>query len=359
MKTALCEKLGIDHPVVLAPMAGVTNATLVSAVANAGGLGSHGCAATQPDQLTVEIDKIRQATNRPFNLNFFVHAPPGDNAEREERLRGLLQPLFDELGLGDVPAASDDLLPFGPAHLEALLDDPPPIVSFHFGLPAPELLTPLKEKGCTILSTATTVAEAQWLEAHGADVVIAQGSEAGGHQGLFLDDPHGRNDLDTAIGTMALVPQVVDAVSVPVIAAGGIADGRGLAAALCLGAQAAQIGTAFLLKAETNLDPAYRTALSAATGEGTRITRSFSGRPARAIRNRYLETMLPAEGELPDFPVPLLLNAALRAKDAAAGRTDLSSFWAGQAVALAQPETAASFVEDIVEEAQTILKALA
>jgi len=351
IKTPLCARLGIDHPVVLAPMAGITNPSLVAAVANAGGLGSHGCAATPVDKLAGAVTAIRQATNRPFNMNFFVHTPPEENAEKEQRLRDLLQPFFDEFDLGEVPAPANAIPPFGPEHLDVLMADPPPIVSFHFGLPDRALFQPLKDKGCTIISSATTVAEAEWLEAHGADIIVAQGAEAGGHRGTFLTTDY----ADAMVGTMALLPEVVDAVSVPVIAAGGIADGRGVAAALALGAQAAQIGTAFLLKDESSTNPAYRQALSGATGDRTRATKAFSGRPARAVINRYVEALAAAEHDLPDFPLTYAMNAALRQVSADQGSTDYSSFWAGQAVAMARPDAAGAFVESLMAETAAVL----
>jgi len=354
LKTDLCIRLGIDHPVVLAPMAGSTNATLVAAVGNAGGLGSHGCAAVPPDRLGAETAAIRAATNRPFNLNFFVHRTPVADPGREKALQARLQPFFDELDLGPVPSAAAPFPPFGTTHLEALLADPPPIVSFHFGLPGADTLAPLKAKGCLNVSSATTVAQARWLEEHGADVIVAQGAEAGGHRGTFLNDDY----ASAMIGTLALVPQIVDAVDMPVVAAGGIADGRGLAAALALGAQAVQMGTAFLQTDESPIDSSYRTALSDAEGERTQVTKVFSGRPARGIRNRYLEQMADVEHDLPDFPLPYGMNGALRKAATERGIADFPSFWAGQAVALARPEAAAALVERIVDEAQAVIAGL-
>lgn len=354
LNTDLCRRLGIDHPVVLAPMAGSTNAALVAAVGNAGGLGSHGCAAFPPDRLGAETAAIRAATNRPFNLNFFVHSAPTADPDREQTMQTRLQPFFDELDLGPVPAAFAPFVPFADDHLEALLADPPPIVSFHFGLPGADMLDPLKAKGCLIVSSATTVAEARWLEAHGVDVIIAQGAEAGGHRGTFLTEDYG----SAMIGTLALVPQVVDAVDVPVIAAGGIADGRGLAAALALGAQAVQMGTAFLQTDESPVDPTYRSALAAAEGAQTQVTKVFSGRPARGIRNRYMEAMADVEHELPEFPLPYGMNAALRKAASERGMADIPSYWAGQAVALAKPEAAATLIERIVQEAEAVISGL-
>ncbi len=354
-QTEFCRRLGLEAPIFLAPMASVTTPAMVAAVSGAGGLGGHGCAAFAADALQAEITALRTLTDRPVNLNFFVHAPPVADPRREAALRDRLQPLFDEFGLGDVPAARDVLPPFDRAQLETLMADPPAVVSFHFGLPADALWKPLQDKGVVILSSATTVAEARWLADRGVDAVIAQGAEAGGHRGTFLS-----KDWDAAmIGTMALVPQVVDAVNVPVIAAGGIADGRGIAAALALGAQAAQMGTAFLATAEAATDTTYRQALADARGEDTAVTRTFSGRPARAIRNRYVETIGAIEREMPDFPLPYFMNGALRAAGAKQGMADLPAFWSGQAATLIREGAAADLVAALVAETEAATASLA
>ena len=352
-KSEFCQRLGLDAPIVQAPMASSTTPELVAAVSNAGGLGSHGCASFAPDRLGEEIAAIRARTNRGFNLNFFTHrAPVGDTA-KEEAMRALLAPYHAALGLGDVPGARDTMAPFGRDQLDVLLADPPQVVSFHFGLPAPALVRPLQERGTVVLSSATTVAEARWLAERGVDAIIAQGGEAGGHRGTFLTEDYGA----ALVGTIALVPQVVDAVDVPVIAAGGIADGRGLAAALVLGAEAAQLGTAFLTTDEAGTNALYRDALAGASGEGTVVTKTFSGRPARGLRNRYVEEMSPHEDTLPDFPLAYSMNAALRAEAAARGDAGLVAHWSGQAVALNRRLSAAELVTRIMAEARALLPA--
>jgi nitronate monooxygenase len=240
-RTDFLELLGIAHPVVQAPMSGFTPPALVTAVCNAGGLGSIGCVGQPPDLVREQVATVRQATNRPFNLNFFVHRRPQTSPEATARVRAKLAPYFDEFGLGPVPEPREPFSTFDAEQLDLVLELRPRVVSFHFGLPEASAVRRIKEAGCIILSSATTVAEARSLEANGADVIIAQGFEAGGHRGSFSDSPGAG-----MIGTMALVPQIVDAVRVPVLAAGGIADGRGIAAAFALGASGAQIGTAFL-----------------------------------------------------------------------------------------------------------------
>ena len=349
-KSEFCERLGLEIPIVQAPMASSTTPALVAAVSNAGGLGSHGCASLAPETLTEEMAAIRARTNRGFNLNFFTHQVPVVDAAKESAMAALLAPYHEELGLGDVPAARDTMIPFDRERLDILLADPPQVVSFHFGLPAPELVRPLQERGTVVVSSATTVAEARWLEARGVDA-IAQGAEAGGHRGTFLTEDYGA----ALIGTMALVPQVVDAVDVPVIAAGGIADGRGLAAALVLGAVAAQMGTAFLTTDEAGTNALYRDTLARASGEATVVTKTFSGRPARGLRNRYVEEMSPHEDALPDFPLAYSINASLRAEAAARGSADMVAHWSGQAVALNRRLPAAELVERVMAEARALL----
>jgi len=231
-RTDFLELLGITHPVIQAPMAGFAPPALAAAVCNAGGLGSIGCAGIPPATVRDQITALRQATNRPYNLNFFVHSHPRLDPEAAARMRTRLAPYFDEFGLGPVPEPTEPFPPFDEERLELVLELRPQVVSFHFGLPDATAVRRVKEAGCIILSSATTVAEARSLEANGADVIIAQGFDAGGHRGSFSGSPGAG-----LVGTMALVPQIVDAVRLPVIAAGGIADGRGLAAAFALGAK--------------------------------------------------------------------------------------------------------------------------
>ncbi|RZN30169.1 nitronate monooxygenase, partial [Bradyrhizobium sp. Leo121] len=274
----LLELFGIEHPIVLAPMAGFATVELASIVADAGGLGSIGCATMDPQRAADAITQMRRLTSKPVSLNFFCHEPAKANAGRERAWHETLSPYYRELGIDDqTPPPRTDLAPFGSAMCEFVEDARPEVVSLHFGLPAPPLLARIKAAGCKVISSATTVAEARWLEDHGADAVIAQGYEAGGHRGTFLD--RDRNwAVASQLGTFELVPQVTDAVSVPVIAAGGIADGRGIAAALALGASGVQIGTAFLLCPEAATPPLHRDALRQARELGTVMTNVLSGR---------------------------------------------------------------------------------
>ena len=264
--TRLCDLLGIDHPIIQAPMAGTTTPAMVAAVSNAGGLGSHGCAALSPDQLADDMTALARATNRAVNLNFFCHEPPNQTEEGHAALLEALAPHYEAAGV-DPPTDRPEptLHPFGAAHLERLLAHPPAVVSFHFGLPEEAAVAALKDKGCRILCSATTVAEARWLAQRGVDAIIAQGWEAGGHRGVFLDVAH-----DAQVGLFSLLPQVVDAVSVPVIAAGGIADGRGIAAAFALGAAGVQLGTAFIASDEAHAKPFHREALAEGADDSTR-----------------------------------------------------------------------------------------
>ncbi|MGH2805020.1 MAG: NAD(P)H-dependent flavin oxidoreductase, partial [Thermoleophilaceae bacterium] len=303
LRTRATELLGIEHPILQAPMASAATPALAAAVSEAGGLGALGSAILDPDELRRQTAELRASTQRPFQLNFFCHPRPRIAAEEAAAARDHFAPLYGELGLGEPPRPSAPPIDFGDDALAALLELRPPVVSFHFGLPEPDALAAIREAGMRVLASATTVAEATWLEERGVDAVVAQGAEAGGHRGSFLVEGD-----DGPVGTLALVPQVADAVGVAVIAAGGIADGRGLAAALALGAAAAQIGTAFLPCPESGISPAHRAALEHARAEATTITRSFSGRPARALRNRVTEEV---EAVLP-YPAQMSLTAPLR-----------------------------------------------
>lgn len=345
----LCDLLGVEHPIIQAPMAGSDTPALAAAVANAGGVGSIGCAFLTPERYGATFGETRAATNRALNMNFFAHAAPGDDEQKAARARALLAPFYMEHDLGEVPEVVETNFPFGEPVFDAVMAARPRVVSFHFGLPEARFVTALKEAGSVILCSATTAGEARDLEARGVDAVIAQGWEAGGHHGYYLT----ANGAQT--GTMALVPQIVDAVGVPVIAAGGIADGRGIAAALALGASGVQIGTAFLTTAEAGVPAAHRTALLASDGSDTRPTRAFSGRPARGIENRYMAAMAAHEDELPDFPLMNTVSGALRKASAAAGSPDFVSLWSGQAVGLNREGSAAELVERLVAETRAVI----
>lgn len=322
----LQQLLGIDLPLLQAPMAGVQGSALAVAVCEAGGLGALPCAMLTPEAIRAEVAAIRARTGRPFNLNFFCHQPPTPDDAREAAWRASLAPYYRELGLD--PAAiptAPGRAPFSAALAELVEALRPPVVSFHFGLPAPELLARVKASGARVLSSATTVDEALWLEARGVDAVIAQGLEAGGHRGMFLT-----GDVTTQLGTLALVPQIVAAVKLPVIAAGGIADAHGVAAARALGAAGVQVGSAYLLCPEASTSAVHRTALVSDAARHTALTHLFTGRPARAIVNRLMRELGPLGGQPPAFPLATTAIAPLRAAAEAASSGDFSPLWCGQ-----------------------------
>lgn len=318
--------LGIELPIIQAPMAGVQGGRLAIAVSNAGGLGSLPCAILSLDALRKELAEIKAHTAKPFNVNFFCHAPPAPSAEREAAWRETLAPYYRELGLdaGAIPAGSGRT-PFSAEAAEVLEEFKPAVVSFHFGLPSAGLVARVRSWGSKILSSATTVEEALWLEAHGADGIIAQGLEAGGHRGIFLSD-----DLTTQVGTFALLPQIVQAVKVPVIAAGGIADAQGVAAAMALGAAGVQVGTAYLLCPEATTSAVHRAALKSDSARHTAVTNVFTGRPARGIVNRILRELGPISPAAPAFPTATTAIGPLRAEAESRGSGDFSPLWSGQ-----------------------------
>ena len=347
----IVKRLGLEVPLIQAPMAGVSTPELAIAVSNAGGLGSLGSAMLNPDLFTEQMAAVRRATNKPVNANFFVHAPPIADAAREAKLRERLAPYYSEFGV-EAPAALTAPPPFNDAMLQAVLQAGPAVVSFHFGLPDGDAVAAIQATGGFVLSSATTVAEARQLEAGGVDAIIAQGYEAGGHRGTFASAFE-----DAQIGTFALVPQIADAVSVPVIAAGGIGDGRGIAAALALGADAVQIGTAFMRCPEAATSELHRRALAAGGDEGTRVTKAFSGRPARALTNRYVAEMHGYD-DFPDFPLVRSLAGPLANAAAAAESDDFNSMWAGQAATLGREMGAANLVKILMDEAREVLRKL-
>jgi len=322
----LQQLFGIALPIVQAPMAGVQGSALAVAVSNAGGLGSLPCAMLSLDGVRAELAAIASQTSRPFNVNFFCHTPPAPSAERERAWRAALSPYFAEYGIDpDSVPAGGARLPFTPETADVLSEFKPAAISFHFGLPPDDLLRRVRGWGAKILSSATTVDEARWLEASGVDAIIAQGAEAGGHRGIFLSD-----DLTTQVGTFALVPQVVAAVKVPVIAAGGIADAKGVKAAMALGAAGVQVGTAYLLCPEATTGAVHRAALKSDAARTTALTNLFTGRPARGIVNRLMRELGPMSTCAPAFPLAAAAIAPLRARAEDLGRGDFSPLWAGQ-----------------------------
>lgn len=306
-------------------MANSQGSALAIAVSSAGGLGSLPCATLSIDAMRAEITKIRAETARPFNVNFFCHAPPAIDEARERAWRDRLADYRRELGIEIASPPANSRAPFSAELAEALAEHRPPVVSFHFGLPAPELLARVKSWGARVMSSATTVEEARWLEAHGADLIIAQGLEAGGHRGHFLD-----HDLTRQAGIFVLLPAIVAAVRVPVIAAGGIADARGVSAAKALGAAGVQVGTAYLLTPEATTTAVHRAALRSREAAHTAITNVFTGRPARGIMNRFMREVGPLAADAPQFPRASIETAPLRAAAEARGSGDFSPLWAGQ-----------------------------
>ena len=323
---ALTQLLGMALPIIQAPMAGVQAGTLAVAVSNAGGLGSLPCALLSVDGMRKELAAIAAQTDRPYNVNFFCHAEPVPDAQREAAWRTTLDPYYREFGIdpAGIPAGPGRA-PFTAAAADVLAEFRPRVVSFHFGLPSEALLARVRTWNAKVLASATTVDEARWLEAQGVDAIIAQGAEAGGHRGNFLTD-----DLTTQVGTLALVPQVARAVRVPVIAAGGIADARGVAAAMALGASGVQLGTAYLLCPEATTSALHRAALKSEGARHTALTNVFTGRPARGIVNRIMREVGPMSARAPAFPLATAAMAPLRAKAEARGSGDFSPLWSGQ-----------------------------
>jgi nitronate monooxygenase len=351
----LLDLLKIDLPIVQAPMAGAMDFTLAAEVTAAGGLGSLPCAMLGPQQIRSEVEKIRARTHRPFNLNFFCHTPPDRNNAREAQWRERLDAYYRELGIDPAaPVPTSNRAPFDAALCELVLELRPPVVSFHFGLPEQGLLEQITGAGITVLGCATTVAEARWLEERGADAVIAQGYEAGGHRGMFLTE-----NVAAQVGTFALVPQVVDAVRVPVVAAGGIADARGIAAAFALGAAGVQIGTAYLRSFEAKISAPHRAALASGEADGTVLTNVMTGRPARGVINRVIREAGPLSKEAPEFPLAAGALAPLRAKAEAAGSGDFSPMWSGQAARLGREVAAGELTRSLAADARVLMRRMA
>jgi len=322
----LQELFGIELPIIQAPMAGAQGSALAVAASSAGALGSLPCAMLGPDAMRAELTAIRAQSRKPFNVNFFCHVPPTADAAREAAWRAVLSPYFSQYGI-DAAAipAGPGRTPFNAAAADLLEEFKPAVVSFHFGLPSAGLLLRVRAWGSKILSSATTLEEARWLEAQGVDAIIAQGVEAGGHRGHFLSD-----DLSAQLGIFALLPQIARQVKVPVIAAGGIADARGVAAAMALGAAGVQVGTAYLLCPEATTSAAHRAALKSEAARHTALTNLFTGRPARGIVNRLMRELGPMSSAAPAFPLASAAIAPLRAKAESQGSGDFSPLWSGQ-----------------------------
>jgi nitronate monooxygenase len=331
-------------------MAGLGTVQLAASVCAGGGLGSIGCALVHPEAAARAIHDLQALTDRPINVNFFCHRPPKDDTDLEQAWYRRLSSYYRELGIAQKVQPASDIAPFGDAMCTVIEDTRPQVVSFHFGLPDAVFLDRIKAAGCRILSSATTVEEALWLEARGVDVVIAQGSEAGGHRATFLGSDPTRSSTRQP-STMALVPQVVDAVKVPVVAAGGIADGRGIAAVFALGAAGAQIGTAYLFCPEAATTQMHREALRHSGADATVLTNVFTGRPARAISNRLAAEVGPILDELPDFPLAAGALGPLRAAAERQGAVDFTPLWSGQAAPLGRAMPARTLTVTLAQEA--------
>lgn len=335
---------GIELPLIQAPMAGAQDAALAIAVSNAGGLGSLPCAMLSPEQLRSELEIINAATDKPVNLNFFAHTLPVVDSQREQQWRNQLQPYYQHYGIDpDSIAAGPIRHPFDSEMAAVIEQYRPAVVSFHFGLPAAELLERVRRCGCKILSSATTVAEAIWLEQQGVDGIIAQGVEAGGHRGFFLN----RNLLCQS-GTMALLPQILAATKLPVIAAGGIADHRGIRGALAMGAAGVQLGTVFLLCDESRISEIHRQALQE-PNTPTALTNIFSGGAARGIVNRVMTELGPIAPLAPQFPLAAASIAPLRAAAEQQQSGDFSPLWSGQNRSGCRSLPAAELISDLFD----------
>ena len=328
----ILDLFGIELPIILAPMAGPGTAELAIAVSEAGGLGSLPCAQLNLEQTRDALKLIRSRTSNPFNVNFFCHTSPQPEPEREAKWRERLAPYYAELGL-DLKAAlgAPARKPFDAEFCALIEEFKPAVASFHFGLPPKPLLDRVRAAGAKVIASATTVAEARWLDERGCDAIVAMGAEAGGHRGNFLSMEAARQ-----VGTFALVPQIADAVKVPVIAAGAVADARGIVAAFALGASAVQIGTAYLFCPEAKVPPVHLKALESANDDDTVITNAFTGRPARGIVNRFIRELGAITASAPTFPLASSATGPLRTRAEAAGSSDFSTLWSGQAARLSR-----------------------
>jgi nitronate monooxygenase len=344
-----------EFPIVLAPMAGIMDADLVIAAAQGGALGSLPCAMLSVEKAREQISIIRQRVSAPVNMNFFCHKAVDADPQREAGWKKRLGDYYEELGLDPAaPVNAASRAPFDAAMCELVEELKPEVVSFHFGLPDQALLRRVKAAGCIVISSATIVREAIWLEENGADAIIAQGAEAGGHRGMFLTE-----NIAEQPGTFALVPQVVDAVKVPVIAAGGIADGRGIAAAFALGAAGVQIGSAYLRCPESKVIAPARVALARARDDSTVITNVMTGRPARGVANRVMREVGPISPDAPAFPHSATALAPLKVAAEKQGKVDFTNLWAGQAVRMGREMPAAELTRALAGAALARLSRMA
>ncbi|ASR47416.1 NAD(P)H-dependent flavin oxidoreductase [Paenibacillus kribbensis] len=350
-ETDLTRALKIRYPIFQAPMAGgVSTPELVAAVSNAGGLGNLGGGYLTPEQLRSEIQKIKQRTDQPFGVNLFVPEQSEDSEEAIYRMADYLNKYRIKLGTAQNPA----IMKFSESfeeQVQVLLEERVPVFSFTFGIPSQDVIQTMKQHGIFIIGTATTVDEAKQLEATGADAIVAQGSEAGGHRGTFMKDPS-----HALIGTMAIVPQIVDHVSIPVIAAGGIMDGRGLAASFALGAAAVQMGTAFLACPESGAHETYKQKILSTNEDSTEITRAYSGKASRGIQTKFMIDMHQYPGTIPAYPIQNAMTRDIRQAAAKANKPEYMSLWAGQGLRLAGDQPAASIVKQTIDQASVLVR---
>ena len=351
-RSDLLELFGIELPIVQSPMAGANDSTMAIAVSEAGGLGSLPCAMLSAEVAGNEMAVITQRTSKPFNVNFFCHSPVELDDDVMGKWQATLASYYAELGVDpNEPLPAANRAPFDDEMCRLVEMHKPKVVSFHFGLPERSLLERVKAAGCVVISSATTVDEAVWLEERGCDAIIAQGYEAGGHRGLFLT-----SDISTQPGTFALVPQIVDAVKLPVIAAGGVADGRGIAAAFALGASGVQVGTAYLHTPEATISQLHRNALAEASDSKTALTNLFTGKPARGLMNRVMAEVGPISDLTPAFPHAGAALAPLKAQADQQASSDFSSLWSGQAGAMSHEYDSAELTQALAAQATKLMK---
>jgi len=353
LETELTRKLKIEYPIVQAPMAGgPTTPDLVASVSNAGGLGSLGAGYLAPEQIRKAIREIKQRTDRPFGVNLFVSEQSSTPEDAIAAMNDYLNRYRSKLGVAPFPSIPDFAETFED-QVQVVLEEKVSVFSFTFGIPSPDIIQSMRRSGIIVVGTATTVEEAIALEAAGADAVVAQGSEAGGHRGSFLT-----GTADALIGTMALVPQTVDRVSIPVIASGGIMDGRGLVASLALGASAVQMGTAFLTTAESGAHPSHKEKILTSSEDSTEVTSCYSGKAARGILTEFMKDMRGYEGTIPAYPIQNALTREIRQAAAKASNPEYMSLWAGQGLRLARNLGSAQIVEKTVSEACLLIDSM-
>ncbi|PIC63738.1 nitronate monooxygenase [Sporosarcina sp. P13] len=346
----LTRTLGIHYPIIQAGMAGgTTTPELIAAVSTAGGLGTLGAGYMTADEMNETINKIKELTDRPFGVNLFIPELPEHCEEKIDKANELLRPFREKLNVAKPQVGQDSTENFA-KQLEVIIQQRVAVCSFTFGVPSKEIVQRLKQENIVVIGTATTVKEAIINEEQGMDMVVVQGSEAGGHRGAFAS-----SFTDAMIGTMSLVPQAADHVDIPVIAAGGIMDGRGVLAALTLGAQAVQMGTAFVTTVESGANQQHIDAILTSTEEQTIVTSVFSGKPARGIQNEFIRELQPYEEGLPDYPIMNTLTSGIRKEAAKQNRPEWIHLWSGQSPRMSKKQTVNDLLADIVSQIDGIV----